>query len=236
MSNDSCRGTTGKQAGFTLLEVLVGLMISAAVMVGFTTLAQSVQMGWGRVVEKLSGQETMDNGLAIAAGDVSRMQRVVNWGLSGPAYSFAGDPGAMTFVIAERPASSARGLYWIRLYSRKTPAGTALVRARAPFEVKPGPVGDVNWSDEVVLTEGNFSFGFGYGGKDNLPGTWLGAWPAGDSLPDRVQVRVENLETGDLVYPPLVIALKLGAEAACVDIESQHCTMRSAGKLVNGLN
>jgi general secretion pathway protein J len=236
MNRISLQARSGRQSGFTLIEVMVGLIISASIMAGLTTLASSVNLGWGRIERKLSGLESVANGLAIASGDIARIQRIADREFVKPTFRFRGEPASMTFVIAERPASSARGLYWIHLYTRKTTTGIALVRARAPFTAKPGSFSSVSWADEVVLTEGAVSFSFSYAGMPNAPKAWLRDWPEGDILPGLVRFQVKDVMTGNEAYPPLSIALRVGAEAACADIQGAQCTMHSAGKLISEAN
>ncbi len=236
MNGHSPQRRSKQQAGFTLIEVLVGLIISASIMAGLTALASSVNLGWGNVVRKLSGQETISNGLAIAAGDISRIQRIADRALAQPVFHFRGEPSSITFIISERPASSATGLYWIHFYNRKTSSGTVLVRARAPFNAKPSTVAKVSWADEVILSEGAVSFAFSYKGARNAGEAWLHDWPAGDALPGLVQIQMKDFKTGVEAYPSMVIALKVGAEVACVEIEGPECTMRSTGKLMSETN
>lgn len=236
MTRNSSQRKSISQAGFTLVEVLVSLVISAAIMAGLTTLASSVNLGWSSVARKLSAQEMVGNGLAIAAGDISRIERVADYELTEPVFRFRGVPFSMTFIISERPASGARGLYWIYLYTRKTSSGMALVRTRVPFDTTSGTVPAVGWADEVILMEGALSFDFSYRAGRSERETWHRDWTERNSLPGLVKIRMSDFSTGAEAYPPFVIALKAGAEAACADIEGSRCTMRSAGKLLSEAN
>ena len=234
MKRNSPRGKFEDQSGFTLVEVLVGLIISASIMAGLAALASSVNLGWERVTRKLSAQEMIGNGLAIAAGDISRIQRIIDRALAQPAFRFRGGPSSLTFVISERPASNAKGLYWIHLYTRKTSSGTALARTRSPFISKSDSVVAVSWADEVVLAEGALSFEFNYRAGRSEREAWLRDWPERDALPGLVRILMNDSKTGLEAYPPMVIALKIGAEAACVDMEGHECTMRRDGRLMGG--
>lgn len=236
MTRSSSQRKSISQAGFTLVEVLVSLAISAAIMAGLTTLASSVNLGWGSVARKLSAQEMVGNGLAIAAGDISRIERIVDYKPTEPVFRFRGGPISMTFVISERPASGARGLYWIYLYTRKTSSGMALARARAPFDTTSGTVPAVGWADEVVLMEGALSFDFSYRAGRTEREIWHRDWSERTSLPGLVKIQMSDSSTGAEPYPPFVIAVKAGAEAACADIEGPRCTMKSAGKLLSETN
>ena len=236
MTRNTSQRKSKSQAGFTLVEVLVSLVISASIMAGLTTLARSVNVGWGSVARKLSVQEMVGNGLAIAAGDISRIERIADHELTEPAFRFRGGPSSMIFVISERPANSARGLYWIYLYTRKTSSGMALARARAPFNTTFNTVSAVGWADEVILAEGALSFDFSYRAGRSEREAWLRDWPEGNSLPGLARIQMNDFSTGAEAYPPFVIALKVGAEAACGEIEGPRCTMRSAGKLVSEAN
>ena len=236
MNNNLPRRKSDRQAGFTLIEVLVGLIISASIMAGLTTLASSVNLGWGKVTRKLSSQETIGNGLTIAAGDIYRIQRIADHGLAQAAFRFRGEPSSITFIIPERSASSVSGLYWVHLFNRRTSLGTALVRARAPFDAKLVSLAAVNWVDEVVLSEGTVSFDFSYRPAHNAPETWVREWSEVDTLPGLVRIQMSDFRTGVEIYPSMVIAPKIGAEAACANTESAECTMKSAGKLMSEMN
>ena len=236
MTRNSLLSKSKNQAGFTLVEVLVSLVISASIMAGLTTLASSVNLGWSSVARRLSAQEMVGNGLAIAAGDISRIERIADHELAEPAFRFRGEPSSMTFIISERPANSARGLYWIYLYTRKSSSGMALARARAPFSTTSSTVSAVGWADEVILAEGALSFDFSYRAGHSEREAWHRDWPERNSLPGLVRIQINDFNTGTEAYPPFVIALEVGAEAACGDIEGPRCTMRSAGKLLSEAN
>lgn len=227
---------SSQQEGFTLIEVLVGLVISASVIAGLTTLASSVNIGWSQVVRKLSSQEKVSTGLAIAAGDISRIQRIADRQSKPPQFHFHGQPSSITFVVQERPASGAKGLYWVHLFSRQTRSGTALIRVHAPFYTTDGSAAAAKWADEVVLSEGGFSFSFSYKRAHGASDAWLYDWREHDTLPGLVRIQTTESRTGAQAYPPMVIALKVSAEAACVNIESPDCTMKSLGKLMSEKN
>jgi hypothetical protein len=112
----------------------------------------------------------------------------------------------------------------------------ALARARAPFNTTSNTVPAVGWADEVILTEGALSFEFSYRAGRSEREAWHRDWLERNSLPGLVRIQINDFKTGTEAYPPFVIALKVGAEAACRDIESPRCTMRSAGKLLSEAN
>lgn len=220
--------------GFTLLEILVGLVISSLIMVGLSLAMKTINMGFEQTTGSIGRQAAITTGLYIVAEDISRIERVFdNPGQPG-AFLFSGGPGEAVYIMAERPGNNRAGVYWVRLLVRRTADGAELVRMRAPFDPDKTSMTDVEWSDEVVLMRGNLAIALSYRAPRAGLREWAGSWQARDMLPGEIKIEITDLRTGRLRTPVFVQSLKIGAEADCVVTELPDCTMNSGGTIAGG--
>ena len=219
------------ESGFTLLEILVGLAISSLIMVSLSLALTGINKGYDTTTAAIERQSTIATGLYVAAGDIARIERAVDK-LEAPArFLFAGRPGDMIFVLAERPGNNPEGLYWVRYQVRDAGQGQELVRMRAPFNQAETDMTAITWSDEVTLVQGNMAIGFSYRAPQSGIREWGGTWVAPNMLPEQVKIELTDIATGRLRVPVLVVPLRLAAEAACVVPELPGCTTQNSGVL-----
>jgi general secretion pathway protein J len=220
------------EGGFTLLEIMVGLLVSVMIMAGLTVAMKSMSVGWQSTVNVLGKQDSFADGFHIIAGDISRIERVTDKIDKPEQFLFRGGPLEAIFPLSERAASNQEGLYWIRLFVRTDDSGTQLVRMRAPFESRTQDLSAIAWRDPVVLLSGNFVIGFSYRAPRGGFSTWMTSWTMPDRLPEQVRVDVSDAGSGELVMPPLIQALENNAETVCIDPKSAGCTLQTQGQLV----
>src|SRR5437764_6184412 len=162
--------------GFTLLEIMVGLLVSVLIMAGLTVAMKSMDTGWGSTVASLGKEDSFANGFHIVAGDVSRIERMTDKAENAERFLFRGSPLEMIFLLSERPASTQMGLYWIRLFVRSDDQATELVRMRAPYGSRLQDLDGIEWQDPVVLLHGKFAIGFSYRAPKAGIDSWTGSW------------------------------------------------------------
>jgi prepilin-type N-terminal cleavage/methylation domain-containing protein len=224
----------GRDAGFTLLEILVGLAISSLIMVGLTAAMQTVDRGWTRTTESVERQATLASGFHVLAGDIARIERAIAAGGGTPGFLFAGTASEAIFVLAERPGNNRAGLYWVRLQVRERDGANELVRMRAPFVSGRQNVPAIAWADEVILIRGNIAVEMTYRSPRAGLRSWSTSWPAGNRLPEQIKIEITNRKTGRWLAPAMVMTLAIDAEAACFNADSTSCTMKTEGALTGG--
>lgn len=215
--------------GFTLLEILIGLAISAMIMVGLSAAMRSVNLGWDQATEIGERHNMITTGLAVAAGDIARVQRIFDNPAKPERFLFVGDRSEIIFPVAERDKHNQKGLYWVHLFLRKKGADIELVRARAPFEPGVQDLPAIVWQDEVVLLRGPFAIEFSYLPPASATQAWEASWTMQNRLPRQVRIDVKAVRGRPLVLPPFVMALEQGAELSCAGKESQFCTLKTGG-------
>jgi hypothetical protein len=220
------------ESGFTLLEILIGLLVSVLIMAGLTAAMRTMHLGWDATVSTLGKQDLFANGLHIISGDISRVQRMADKVENAERFLFRGSRSELIFLLAERPASDQEGLHWIRLFARQSDAGVALVRMRAPYETRLQDLEGIQWRDPVVLLEGNFVIGFSYRAPLGGFPSWSASWNIANRLPEQIRVEVLDPESGRFLMPPLVQTLDIRAEADCIDPKSGGCTIDTKGELI----
>jgi general secretion pathway protein J len=220
-----------KTGGFTLLEILVGLTVSSLILIGLSQAMTTIDRGFEQATESIGRQGTIATGLRIVAGDISRIQRVLDVPEQPTRFLFEGTGNRATYVVAERPGNNRAGLYWVRLAVRDTEDGQELVRMRAPF-VAADRDSAIAWRDEVVLLRGGMAIALSYRAPRAGLRSWAADWPAGDLMPGQIKIELTDLATGRLRVPVFVQTLKIGAEADCVTAAASGCTLQSEGRIV----
>jgi general secretion pathway protein J len=220
------------ESGFTLLEILVGLLVSVLIMAGLTAAMRSMNRGWDATVEVLGKKDLFADAFYIIAGDISHIERVTDKVENAERFLFRGAPSEAIFPLSERPASNQEGLYWVRLFVRSDDTGTELVRMRAPFESRLQDFAGITWRDPVVLLSGKFAVAFSYRApRGGLP-SWTPSWTVANRLPEQIRVEISDPGSGQLLMAPLIQPLENEAEPDCIDPKSAGCTVATNGELV----
>lgn len=228
--------TTSRRSedGFTLIEILTGLLISSIIMVGLSLAMRAVDLGYDRATTSLERQATIASGLDIVAGDIARIERVVDDPTRPSRFLFSGQSKEIIFILAERPGNNRSGLYWVRLAVRPAGDGEELVRFRAPYSPGQHDIGAIAWGDEVVLLHGSIRIELAYRAPRSGLRSWAGGWQAAPILPGEIKVELIDIATNRLRVPVFVSALKIDAEVDCVSNAAPGCTIASNGQLGQG--
>ena len=221
------------EAGFTLLEILVGLFISSLILGGLSLAMGSINRGYEQTTAAIDRQGTITTGLEVFHQDISRIERVVDGPDNPTRFLFSGGPREMFYVLAERPGSNEDGLYWVRLAIVKASDGSdILIRTRAAFSRPVPALATIGWKDEVVLIRGRLELGFTYRNPRAGLRDWAGTWAAANMLPGQVRIEIIDTATGRARVPGFTATLKIAAEADCTDLNAQGCSMKNKGALV----
>jgi prepilin-type N-terminal cleavage/methylation domain-containing protein len=226
--------THNSEAGFTLLEILVGLLISSLIMVGLSLAVKTINTGFDSATRLIARTGTLTTGLHIVAGDISRIQRVFDNPEEPRRFLFTGERNEAVYILAERPGNNRHGLYWVRLLVRKTSDGQELVRMRAPYVSGAQDIAATEWTDEVALVQGGVGIGISYRAPHAGIRSWANSWRARNMLPGQIRIEITDLRTGRLRVPTFVQTLEIAAEADCVVVKTPGCTMNTGGLITGG--
>jgi prepilin-type N-terminal cleavage/methylation domain-containing protein len=221
-----------QEHGFTLLEILIGLTVSAFILVGLNQSMLIINRGFDQATVSIGRQSSIASGLYIVSGDITHIQRRVDNPENPRAFLFGGTASEIIYLLEERPESSEGGLFWIRLSARKTPNGQELIRARKPFadeEVLPLS-GD--WQDETTLMRVDAEISFAYRAPRSNSRDWQSDWLSPNRMPDQIRIAITDKKTGRLRVPPFIQTLKQSAEAECAVAAAHACTVQTSGILI----
>jgi general secretion pathway protein J len=222
------------ESGFTLFEILVGLAVSSLILVGMSLAMKTINMGYDSATNSIGRQGGLAAGLAIIAGDISRIQRAVDDPVKPTRFLFSGRSNSVTYIMEERPGNNKAGLYWVRLAVRDTANGSELVRSRAPFVIGQSDTSSSAWTDDVAVLRGDFAIGLSYRATRNDLRSWVDDWQNPILLPDEIRITMTDVRTGRLRVPGFVQALKISAEVGCVALTQTGCTINSRGRIAAG--
>ena len=189
------------ERGFTLIEALAALAITAALLGGLGALAGQWLPHWRHGFAALQAADlaglALDRmGEDVASAEYARFDAVQ------VAPLFRGEPEAVTFVRRAMGPEAAARLEAVRIGAVATPAGVEVQRAHASFA--PGLVGDMR--DAVTLLRPPLRVVFAYAGPD---GGWRSQWRGEAKLPRAVRLQVQG-QSGAVVASS-VIVLKVTA-------------------------
>jgi general secretion pathway protein J len=198
-------------SGFTLVEVLIGLALTAMLM---TLIANGVRLGtsaWSRA-EVVTGD--MD--------DIETVQGLMRRAIvqAQPAFAsadpkdltivFAGEPNAMT-IVAPQPATQGQGPWTLQRFSLDQSA-LLLSWRPVPLAGQANPVRQDRLLDRVAGLK--FSY-FGAPGPD-LPPQWQDRWVERQALPNLIRVSIERTGIGRRTWPDLVVATRVTTNPTCL--------------------
>ncbi len=220
-----------QENGFTLLEILIGLTVSALILVGLNQSMLIINRGFDQATTSLGRQSAIASALHIFSGDIARIQRRVDNPGNPLVFLFRGSGDEIIYLLDERPGNIAGGLFWIRLYAQGTPVGMELIRARKPFNGEKIVPQQVDWQDETTLMRVDASITFFFRATRSGNRDWQTAWSSSNQMPDQIRLDITDTKTGRLRVPSFVQTLKNSAEAQCAVPAAPGCTMQSAGAL-----
>jgi general secretion pathway protein J len=202
------------EAGFTLIEMLIALLLTVGVLSALATVTSQWLPNWNRGFVHVQRTELLGQGLERLVADISAAEFVTANGKA-KLPLFDGDELGVRFVRTAIGPNTRPGLEVVRISTMSDDRGTALVRARAPFVTIPeqGKIRDLsNFSDPVVLMRAPYRAVFSYAGPDRA---WLNSWHDADQLPVAIRVLVRDAATQRTLAVSTATILRVNASAAC---------------------
>jgi prepilin-type N-terminal cleavage/methylation domain-containing protein len=234
-THDIGAGADARQAGITLIELVVALVVVALALAAAGTALRLLGRSGERGTRLIAQQEMLSRGIDAVRRDIERLLRVARNREGRAEFVFRGDARSLVFVVVEPPVPSEAGPYFI-LYSAAESDGVgALVRSRAPYDAAAKDLNRLRGQDEVTVLEGRYSFRFAYfdskGGREG----WRARWQDPSRIPDLIRLEVSSGGDGaDL--PPLIFRPRADAEPGCIKEQAANdkfypCTLRAGGVL-----
>ncbi len=178
------------EAGFTLLEALASVAITAAILTALAGIAGQWLPNWRHGFATLQNADLVGLALDRIIEDVASAEYAQFEGDKG-APIFRGERDAVTFVRQAIGPDAGPRLEIVRIRETQTQQGLELQRSHASFA--PGAIG--GFRDATTLLHPPFRLAFAYAGPD---GQWRANWSGGDKLPRVVRLSVER-EGGGVV-------------------------------------
>ncbi|HEY4926713.1 MAG TPA: hypothetical protein VII20_20065 [Roseiarcus sp.] len=206
----NARRAQGATAGFTLLEAMLSLALTAAIVSALATVTAQWLPNWRHSFADLQRTDLLSLGLERIASDISSAEYVTPNGAT-PEVLFDGKELSVTFVRSAIGPDSQPHLEIIRIAETVDERGFALVRTRAPFApLAPGVslTAGYAFSDPVVLVRAPFRVSFGYAGPAR---TWQSAWGPDKQLPSAVRVTVRDAQSDQVLAASTAVTVKVTA-------------------------
>jgi general secretion pathway protein J len=207
------------EAGFTLIEVLIGIALLA--MLG-VLIADGIRLG-GRAWNNAERQTGNSDEMVLLQSLFRRtiLRAAPAFGSADPrdmTIAFAGDADTLT-LTAPQPGTLFDGP-WVRERFYLGPNGASRALFVAWQRDGAPPTGPVLLLDHVRAIR--FAY-FGPGGAGGAP-DWQDSWQNRSRLPDLVRVAIARDDARLRAWPELVVATRMTANAGCVfDLYRNTC-------------
>jgi general secretion pathway protein J len=199
-----------KEAGFTLIEVLIATMLMTVILGALATVTAQWLPNWNRGMARVQRAERLAIGLERIAADLSVAQMMpLNRDAKAPL--FEGSELSVTFVRTAVGPNTRPGLEVIRLIEKADEQGLALVRERTPFAPMPADA-QLRFADQVVLIRSPFRVSFSYAGADQV---WQREWRGQKQLPAMIRVTVRDIPSGQTLAVSSAAIVHVDAPAEC---------------------
>jgi general secretion pathway protein J len=208
-----------RDAGFTLLEMLVAMGILALVVTLAAGGMRFVSAGWERGARAAEANAAIGLVQDLLRGKAAAAVRLF-WPdeTRGYAATFSGEPKGVAMVVVEPPYPDRPGLATAIFRVEQAGANQALRFARAPFDRRARGFAALPPTDDLILAEtgGDFSFSYYGAAPGNSVARWFDRWTDTTRPPRLIRLRTLDRATGDAIWPEIVVPFRIEAEADCV--------------------
>jgi general secretion pathway protein J len=222
----TAEASAGREAGFTLVEVLVALALFSLLS---TLLFNNVRFGlraWqigSSQGELLARSTAAQDALRRLIGNAYPML-IANGG-NNPSIDFEGAQETMSFLGDAPVVTGGAGRFRFKLFSEHNQGQTDLIISSSPELANPQ---DASMTTKSVLAADidrvEFSYSQGGAGPQMK---WSNSWPKRGELPMLVRVHVVFRSGAERLWPDLLIAPRIAADVSCVyDSISKRCRGR----------
>jgi general secretion pathway protein J len=209
--------------GFTLLEAVVALTLLAALLAMlFGGLRAGIQ-SW----EAGSDRGDRSNQALLTAGFLRKeVAAAFPWRFKDPLavrLAFRGEPQRLQFVSMRPAEIGGGGLAFVSIAFEQGQgtAGGRLVMRRTYAAIDAADFSTLDAADAFTLFDGVSAARFSYFGSENdvIAPSWNDKWEHTQRIPTHVRL---ELSLGGAHFPDLIVALRLGEEAGCLETSFQR--------------
>ena len=203
------------EAGFSLIEVLVAMVLLGTIVAGLATITAQWLPNWSRGFASVQRDDVLTRSIERAVADLAAAEYVPLGSGDNARPLFTGSALSVTFVRSALGPNTGPGLEIVQLAEMPGRDGTALVRRRARFTPQGSdatrlpPLGD-----PVVLLHAPFGVTFSYAGADRK---WKDTWRDGKRLPRAVRILVRDSLTQQMLPASTAVTLHVDGAPACQD-------------------
>jgi general secretion pathway protein J len=205
-------GKRDSEDGFTLIETLVALALTALVLSALANITSQWLPNWNRGIDRIQRSESIALALQRIGADLAAAEYVpANREQRQPL--FEGSELAVTFVRTTLGPNSGPGLDVVRIGETTDRRDFVTVRSRAPFAPLPPATllsEQIQPGDPVVLLRAPFRLSFSYAGRDRV---WKSSWRDADRLPAAIMLTVRDATTERVLSVSTVTSIHAEAPA-----------------------
>ena len=203
-----------RDAGFALVESIAVLALSALVLLGLLIASSLITRNSAAAARRVNSVETLATGLEALRRDLAGARFARGGAGEDAPLLFEGRPNAVGFVTGESEVTGARSDTMIWIGAQGGAAAGSLVRSSARLSPQMTSFAEGQFSNPVLVLAGPWSYRFSYAEFGPAGPEWRAAWSGQKKLPGAVRLEVLN-RAGRPTLPPVVIALRIDAEAKC---------------------
>lgn len=231
MADPEFQTRSDPEAGFSLLELLVGISILAVLLVlvsgGVGVVSRAAEKGQ----QSLSSQEEVYRGFAQVRADLEAVQRHI-WRDGGKEiFAFAGSARKLEFITIAPPHPTRPGPVFLQYLVEKNGRSHRLVRRQARFSDQITEFPQVRFTAPVDIINRKTAIRFSYGERTETGVRWSDNWNRRDRIPDLIKLIAPQTQATFGLPGTLVVRPKIVAEAACVTKSAEGCTIETDGSL-----
>jgi len=216
--------STPRQAGFTLIEMMVAITLMGMVLGLVGAAFRTIAGGWDRSTARMLEQDMFLRARSLLQRDIEGLQRFYWPDGKSERYIFEGRARSLRLVSVEPPYPGDPGLYFLH-YGIAAGASASLVRSRDRYHPDVETFSRLRAGDSVPVVEGAFRYRFSYAEDISGKWQWRARWPHDDKLPDLIRLEVLDAASGRAATPAIIVRPRLDAEQACVSAP-KFCSLK----------
>jgi general secretion pathway protein J len=207
-------GSRTRSAGFTLVELLVGLSLLAllsVLMFGSFRFGLRAWESSDRQIHEISEVERAQGLLRALLGEAQPPTVIAENGNVRIVASLVGTSERMSFIAPLPAHRGANGLQEFRLSIDRLGAEEALILSWRAYRPDRRLGDQPEFDDDAILLSAIDGARFAYYGKasDERPASWLPSWEGERGLPQLVRLEIGNVGHREGAWPDFVAAPKL---------------------------
>ena len=218
------RPAVDPRAGFSLIEGLVALALTALLMGGISMIAAQWIPVWHRGFDRVPQADLYAVALDRIADDLAEA-RYISGSSQDNFMFFGGEQDSVTFVRPTLDPSGRPGLEVARITTIADKSGVKVVRRQARFTpLPPGALAaqDLRFSSMATLLRAPARIEFSY---SDVEGRWRPQWDDLVVLPSRIRVILRDPASGRELGPATTVFIRAEAPARCAFARSiRLCT------------